>query len=75
MPRTWSPLAWVVVALLGAVALAALFDVLGASRSAEESSPAPIGSVGTTGSRRMSRVRYPAGRSFAFRRTAWRDGC
>lgn len=50
MPRTWSPLAWVVVALLGAVALAALFDVLGASRSAEESSPAPIGSVGTTGS-------------------------
>ena len=38
------------VALLGAVALAALFDVLGASRSAEESSPAPIGSVGTTGS-------------------------
>ena len=41
MPRTWSPLAWVVVALLGAVALAALFDVLGASRSAEESSPPP----------------------------------
>jgi K(+)-stimulated pyrophosphate-energized sodium pump len=27
-----------------------LFDVLGASRSVEESSPAPIGSVGTTGS-------------------------
>jgi outer membrane protein OmpA-like peptidoglycan-associated protein len=51
MPRTWSPLAWVVVALLGAVALAALFDVLGASRPAEESSlAAPTGSVGTTGS-------------------------
>jgi K(+)-stimulated pyrophosphate-energized sodium pump len=51
MPRTWSPLAWVVVALLGAVALAALFDVLGASRPAEESSlAAPSGSVGTTGS-------------------------
>jgi OmpA-OmpF porin, OOP family len=51
MPRTWSPLAWVVVALLGAVALAALFDILGASRPAEESSFAgPMGSVGTTGS-------------------------
>lgn len=51
MPRTWSPLAWVVVALLGAVALAALFDVLGASRPAEESSlGSPTGSVGTTGS-------------------------
>ena len=51
MPRTWSPLAWVVVALLRAVALAALFDVLGASRPAEESSlAAPTGSVGTTGS-------------------------
>jgi outer membrane protein OmpA-like peptidoglycan-associated protein len=51
MPRTWSPLAWVVVALLGAVALAALFDVLGASRPDEGSSPvAPPGSVGTTGS-------------------------
>ena len=50
MPRTWSPLAWVVIALLGAVALAALFDILGASRPAEESSyAAPIGSVGTTG--------------------------
>jgi outer membrane protein OmpA-like peptidoglycan-associated protein len=51
MPRTWSPLAWVVVALLGAVALAALFDMLGASRSAEESHvAAPMGTVGTTGS-------------------------
>jgi outer membrane protein OmpA-like peptidoglycan-associated protein len=50
MPRTWSPLAWVVVALLGAVALAALFDILGASRPAEQSSfGAPTGSVGTTG--------------------------
>jgi outer membrane protein OmpA-like peptidoglycan-associated protein len=51
MPRTWSPLAWVVIALLGAVALAALFDILGARRPAEESSfAAPTGSVGTTGS-------------------------
>jgi outer membrane protein OmpA-like peptidoglycan-associated protein len=50
VPRTWSPLAWVVVALLGSVTLAALFDVLGASRLAQESSlNAPIGSVGTTG--------------------------
>jgi OmpA-OmpF porin, OOP family len=51
VPRTWSPLAWVVVALLGAVAVAALFDVLGASRPAQESSSAaPSGSVGTAGS-------------------------
>jgi outer membrane protein OmpA-like peptidoglycan-associated protein len=51
MPRTWSPLAWVVLALFGAVALAALFDVLGARRQGENSSyAAPIGSVGTSGS-------------------------
>jgi outer membrane protein OmpA-like peptidoglycan-associated protein len=50
MPRTWSPLAWVVLALLGAVALAALFEILGASRQRENSSyAAPVGSVGTSG--------------------------
>ena len=48
-PHGWSPMAWAAVALVGAVALAALFAVLRGNRDTQLTSIAPPTGVGTSG--------------------------